>query len=96
MAGDFPHAVVAQEILLQHFGKLGQFFVFPPASDLAQELRVDILESLRLPSQMPLEPLDVPLARLAAIQPMVGRHGLTELLLYGAAIMRKCTAWATM
>ena len=49
---------VVQEVLVQHLGQLGHLLVPLPARDLAEELRVDILEALGLAVQLPLEPLN--------------------------------------
>ena len=51
LAGYLALAVVAEEVLLQQFRQLQRLLVFLPAADLFEELRVDLLEGLRLLSE---------------------------------------------
>ena len=58
LAWNLAGTTVVQEVLVQHLGQLRQLLVLLPARDLADELRVNVLEALGLAAQLPFEPLD--------------------------------------
>ena len=58
LARHLAHPVVAEEVLFQELHELERLLVLLPAADLLEELRMELLERLRLPGELLLEPLD--------------------------------------